>query len=108
MNPHLDQLHPYPFQRLSALLEGVQPATNSPVIAWSMGEPRHEAADFLVEALRDEDNVRRGLGTYPPTRGLPELRDAIADFVTRRFHLGSRPDPETQVLPVNGTREAPS
>lgn len=106
MNRRLDALHPYPFERLTALLEDVQVEMNAPPIAWSVGEPKHDTAQFLVDALRDENNIRQGLGTYPPTRGLPELRGAIADFLVRRFALTDRPDPESQVLPVNGTREA--
>ncbi len=105
MNPRLNALNPYPFQRLNALLGEIQPAIE-PVIAWSMGEPKHETAAFLIEALTNPVNIQQGLGTYPPTKGLPALRDAIADFVTQRFQLKDRPDPESQVLPVNGTREA--
>ena len=106
MNHQLDLLHPYPFQRFNQLLEGVTTGSRAPLIAWSMGEPRHEAADFLVNALQDEQLIREGLGTYPPTRGLPELREAIAAFLARRYRLGGMPDPETRVLPVTGTREA--
>ena len=106
MNRQLEYLHPYPFQRFNQLLENVSSESNEPLIAWSMGEPRHDAADFLVNALQDEDLIRRGLGTYPPTKGLPELREAIAGFLQRRYELSNGPDPETQVLPVTGTREA--
>jgi len=106
MNHYLDTLHPYPFERFNKLLEGVASEIDLPLIAWSMGEPKHLAPDFIVEALTNEEVIRRGFGTYPPTRGLPELRRAIADFVDRRFRLQQPLDPETQVLPVNGTREA--
>lgn len=106
MNPYLDKLHPYPFERFNAMLEGVESEVNSPLIAWSLGEPRHEAPDFIVSAMAEETLIREGFGTYPPTKGLPELRQAIADFVNRRFKLDRAMDPETEVLPVNGTREA--
>lgn len=107
MNRRLDRLQPYPFERLGALLEGVSANPAKNFIPLSLGEPRHEAADFLIEAYGDADTVRHGLATYPPTKGLPELRGAIATFINRRFHLDVAPiDPETQVLPVNGTREA--
>lgn len=104
MNRRLDLLHPYPFERLNALLEGVQASPDHGLIPLSLGEPRHEAPDFLVEMYRRRELVLRGFGTYPPTKGLPELRNAIAAFVGRRF--AAPLDPETQVLPVNGTREA--
>lgn len=107
MNPRLDLLNPYPFERLNALLDDVTPAPEYDLIPLSLGEPKHDAPDFLVELYSRPERIRDGFATYPPTRGLPELRDAIADFVTRRFHLESAPiDPQSQVLPVNGTREA--
>ena len=107
MNPLLESLNPYPFERLAALLDGITPNPAYTQIPLSLGEPRHEAAAFLVDLYRQPDIIKRGFGTYPPTKGLPELRAAIADFTTRRFGLAAAPlDPETQVLPVNGTREA--
>ena len=106
MNQQLERLHPYPFQRFNALLASVETKSNAPLIAWSMGEPKHPAARFLVEALQDETLIRRGLGTYPPTKGLEQLRAAIADFLKRRYGLHQTPNAETQVLPVTGTREA--
>jgi N-succinyldiaminopimelate aminotransferase len=106
MNPLLDELQPYPFERFNALLDGVKSSASQPLIAWSLGEPRHEAPDFLVSQMQEGDIIRRGFGTYPPTRGLPELRESIAEFLARRYQLPRKPDPESQVLPVNGTREA--
>ncbi len=107
MNKRLELLQPYPFERLNAMLDNVQPPAGVKHIPLSLGEPKHATPDFLVELYRDEKTVRHGLGTYPPTRGIPELRQAIADFVNARFNLASTPvDPESMVLPVNGTREA--
>ncbi|MCB1646299.1 MAG: succinyldiaminopimelate transaminase [Pseudomonadales bacterium] len=106
MNHKLDLLNPYPFEKLNALLADVTPATNDRFIALSLGEPKHAAPDFLVEAYQNETTIRAGFGTYPPTRGIPELRSAIGGFIDRRFKLQTAIDPETQVLPVNGTREA--
>ena len=107
MNPLLDRLNPYPFERLNALLEGVTPSREHEFIALSLGEPKHRAPDFLVDLYRQEDVIRQGFGTYPPTKGLPQLRQSIAEFVNRRFHLDAHPiDSESQLLPVNGTREA--
>jgi N-succinyldiaminopimelate aminotransferase len=106
MNRNLDKLHPYPFERFNKLLEGVESATNLPLIAWSLGEPKHPAPDFIIRAMQDKELIKEGFGTYPPTKGLPELRSAISDFTRRRFNLNTRPDPERMVLPVTGTREA--
>lgn len=103
-NQRLDQLHPYPFERLNQLLENATPAA-LPFISLALGEPKHETAKFLIDAYQDEKLIRRGFGAYPPTKGLPELREAIAAFVTRRFNLPSDLNPETEVLPVNGSRE---
>ncbi len=104
MNPNLDALKPYPFERLTRLKAGVTPPTDVAPIALSIGEPRHAPPPAVLEALRrHEGDVAR----YPTTTGLPELRTAIAEWVTSRYALveGSL-DPERQVLPVNGTREA--
>jgi N-succinyldiaminopimelate aminotransferase len=101
MNPDLERLHPYPFARLRALVADVTPADKPPV-ALSIGEPRHAAPDFVARALADHTDL---LARYPATAGSPELRQAIADWLARRF-APAEPDPHTQVLPVNGTREA--
>ena len=106
MNRELDKLHPYPFERFRKLLEKVEPGVNLPLIAWSLGEPKHSAPGFIVDGMREEDLIRQDLGGYPPTRGLPELRRAISEFLQDRFRLSRAPDPDSQVLPVNGTREA--
>lgn len=106
MNPLLDLLNPYPFERLNELLEGIKPSDAHSFIALSLGEPKHETPPFLVEIYRDKANILKGFGTYPPTKGLPELRKAIGDFLVRRYRLAHALDPETQILPVNGTREA--
>lgn len=103
-NHRLELLKPYPFQRLNDLLEDVEPV-DLPFISLALGEPKHPAADFLINAYREEDLIRQGFGAYPPTKGLPELRTAIADFLTRRYLLPRELDPETEVLPVNGSRE---
>ena len=101
MNSHLTDLQPYPFERLRALFAGVTPPALAP-IRLSIGEPQHATPAFIGEAL-----VRHldGLSVYPTTAGLDRLREAIADWFGRRYGL-PRLDPATQVLPVNGTREA--
>ena len=104
MNPHIDRLLPYPFERLNALLARLTPNAARERVSLSIGEPKHVAPDFVVAALADAEALRQGLATYPPTRGSDELRVAIAGWMHRRF--GVALDPATQVLPVNGTREA--
>jgi N-succinyldiaminopimelate aminotransferase len=102
MNPDLDRLQPYPFERLGRLLDGVVPPDDRARIRWSIGEPRHAPPAFALDALRE---AASGVGHYPATRGSPELREAIADWLAARFEPGPV-DPDSQVLPVNGTREA--
>ncbi len=102
MNQDLDKLHPYPFEKLRELFAGVVPPESLPHIALSIGEPKHASPEFVKTMLRDNLD---GLAKYPSTKGLPELRQAISRWACRRFQLHGL-DPETQVLPVNGTREA--
>lgn len=109
MNPDLNRLQPYPFEKLYQLKDGLQaPADRSP-IALSIGEPKHEPPHFVIEELI---NHLHGLGNYPLTKGSAPLREAIAAWLQRRFDLTASSqnsrgiDPETQILPVNGTREA--
>lgn len=102
MNPDIALLHPYPFEKLAALFKGVTPAAGKSPISLSIGEPKHASPAFVMEALAA--NFAK-LSVYPSTKGIPELRSAIAGWLTRRFNL-IHVDAETQVLPVNGTREA--
>ena len=104
MNPALNNLQLYPFQRLNALKAEIAPPAHLSHVPLSIGEPKHPAPDFLVEALCDETLIRRGLGTYPATLGSAELREAIALWAKQRF--GATLNPGTEVLPVSGTREA--
>ncbi len=103
MNPDLQILQPYPFERLRRLKADIVPAAELTHIDLSVGEPKHPAPEFVTQVLASSLS---GLSTYPATKGLPELREAIAQWLERRFKLSKRPDPDTQVLPVNGTREA--
>ncbi len=103
MNPDLEKLQPYPFEKLRRLFAGAQPVA-LPHIALSIGEPKHATPGLITDSLQRHLD---GLSRYPLTRGMPELRQAIADWLVRRFQLAETGiDPETQVLPVNGTREA--
>ncbi len=106
MNRHLEKLFPYPFERLNVLLNKIEPESKAPLVIWSVGEPKHSAPDFLVELMQDTDFIKSGFGSYPPTKGLPELRIAISSYLHSRYQLSEAPDADHQVLPVNGTREA--
>lgn len=104
MNSDLNRLHPYPFEKLRELFKGAEPPSALPHIALSIGEPKHQSPAFAVQAL--VENIEK-LAVYPLTKGIPELRETIAAWLNRRFGLnGSGINPETEILPVNGTREA--
>ena len=104
MNPYLDRLQPYPFERLAELKRGIEPNPNLAPIALSIGEPKHPTPAFIGETLLAHLHQ---LSAYPNTRGLALLRESIADWLARRFQLPAASlDPERQILPVNGTREA--
>jgi N-succinyldiaminopimelate aminotransferase len=104
MTPNLKHLHLYPFERLAQLKQGINPPADKPHIALSMGEPTHATPHLIQEALLTH---LHGLANYPTTKGIPELRQAIAEWISRRFQIPAMAiNPETQVLPVNGTREA--
>ena len=104
MNPNLSLLQPYPFERLARLLDGTTPPAHLQPISLSIGEPRHPTPGFITEELITH---LHGLSRYPVTRGTAELRNAIANWLQQRFSLAADSlDPDSQVLPVNGTREA--
>lgn len=104
MNPNLSRLQPYPFERMAKLHAGVTPPEGLAAIRLSLGEPKHPTPGFIGEALLEH---LHGLSLYPATRGSLQLRETIANWLGTRFALppGSL-DPDRQVLPVNGTREA--
>jgi N-succinyldiaminopimelate aminotransferase len=101
VNPRLSLLQPYPFERYRALLAGVTPPSLPP-IRLSIGEPQHATPPLIGEALLAHLD---GLSAYPATAGLPEFRNAMARWFERRYSLPAL-DAATQVLPVNGSREA--
>lgn len=102
MNPRLARLQPYPFEKLRALLAGVVPNAGLKPLNLSIGEPKHATPELVKAALTANLD---GLSAYPATAGLPELREAIAGWLSRRYQLPAV-DPATQVMPVNGSREA--
>ena len=102
MNPRLQALQPYPFEKLRELFAGVTPNPALPHISLGIGEPRHPTPDFIKRALAESLGK---LASYPPTAGGDALRQAVADWLVRRYGLRSI-DWKTEVLPVNGSREA--
>jgi len=104
MNPNLDLLHRYPFERLNELKAGITPPEHLKPISLSIGEPKHQSPAFVKQALID--NIDQ-VAVYPATRGGQPLRKAIAQWLQQRFNLPSQSiDAEHHVLPVTGTREA--
>ena len=102
MNPLIDRLRPYPFERLRALLAGCSPPAHLAPIDLSIGEPKHATPPLLLEAMAA---ALPSMSAYPKTVGSDALRIAIGGWLTRRYGLSAL-DPLTQVLPVNGSREA--
>jgi len=102
VNPDLARLQPYPFEKLRQLFAAVSPAPTLAEIKLSIGEPQHETPPFIQRALADNLG---GLANYPTTQGSDALRQAIAAWIARRYGVPTL-DATTQVLPVNGSREA--
>lgn len=94
----------YPFERLNNLLAPLTPNSNFTPISLSIGEPKHQPPDFALEILSDQEKVRALLATYPSTKGTTKLRQSISTWLKSRFSV--EVDYETEILPVNGTREA--
>jgi N-succinyldiaminopimelate aminotransferase len=101
MNPLLSKLQPYPFERLRLLHAGVTPNPAYKPISLGIGEPRHATPQLIKDALTGS---LAGLASYPGTLGEPKLRQTISDWLQRRYDL--KVDAATQILPVNGSREA--
>lgn len=104
MNPRLSLLQPYPFERLRQLFADITPNPDYAPISLGIGEPKHPTPPFIQQALCDATMGQPGLAGYPATLGEPALRQACADWMQRRY--GVTVDPATQVLSVNGSREA--
>ncbi len=101
MNPLLSKLQPYPFERLRLLHAGITPNPAYRPISLGIGEPRHATPQLIKDALIGS---LQGLASYPGTLGEPKLRQTISDWLQRRYDL--QVDAATQILPVNGSREA--
>ena len=98
----MQKLQPYPFEKLRALIAGHQPPARLRPVNLSIGEPKHPTPALVRDALA---SALEGLASYPATAGTPALRQAISAWLARRYGIPA-PDPDTQVLPVNGSREA--
>jgi N-succinyldiaminopimelate aminotransferase len=101
MNPLLQRLQPYPFERLKHLFSTVTSSATYPPISLGIGEPRHATPQLVLDALAASTEA---LSSYPATAGLPALRQSCANWVQRRYGLSLNPD--SQILPINGSREA--
>ena len=101
MNPLLARLQPYPFERLRTLTRDIKPNGALRPIGLGIGEPRHATPELVLQAMRDHLD---GLARYPATAGEPALRQACSDWLARRYRVAV--DPATQIVPVNGSREA--
>jgi succinyldiaminopimelate transaminase len=103
LNPQLDSLSDYPFEALRTLLNPVVPRVNDPPIVMSVGEPQHQPPALLTETLAAHAHE---WNKYPPMAGTPELRQAIADWLTRRYRLPAGAlDPDRHILTLAGTKE---
>jgi N-succinyldiaminopimelate aminotransferase len=101
LNPLLDRLQPYPFEKLRTLFAGVTPAAQS-AIRLSIGEPQHATPDLICRAMQE---AFTGLAVYPVTAGSDTLRQRIGQWLETRYQLPAI-DWAKQILPVNGSREA--
>ncbi|WP_229007309.1 succinyldiaminopimelate transaminase [Methylophilus sp. Leaf408] len=102
MNRHLNLLQPYPFQRLRDLFDGLTPNPDFAPVNLSIGEPKHATPEIIIETLRANLG---GLASYPTTIGVPALREAINQWLQRRYKIPAL-NIDKAILPVNGSREA--
>ncbi|MBC3860901.1 succinyldiaminopimelate transaminase [Undibacterium jejuense] len=101
-HPHLAKLQPYPFEKLKRLFADTKPNASFKAISLGIGEPKHPTPEFIKQALVDNMD---GLANYPLTAGSEALRSSISQWITRRYSIPAL-NPATQILPVNGSREA--
>lgn len=104
INDRLDRIGDYPFDRLRALLDVHAPSVNDPPVSLAVGEPQHAPPELVRTVVNDSFDL---WGKYPLVRGTASIREAVAGWLARRYGLsGDMIDPETNVIPVSGTREA--
>jgi N-succinyldiaminopimelate aminotransferase len=102
VNPNLDLLHPYPFQKLRELFAGVTPNPALRHVNLSIGEPKHATPQLVIDSLNAN---MAGLASYPTTQGSDALRRSISQWLAQRYGIPPL-DIAKQVVPVNGSREA--
>ncbi|GGC91249.1 succinyldiaminopimelate transaminase [Undibacterium terreum] len=102
VNPFLNKLQPYPFEKLKQLFADVKPNPEFKAISLGIGEPKHPTPALIKQALTAHLD---GLASYPSTMGSEALRASISQWLARRYAIPAL-DPATQILPVNGSREA--
>jgi N-succinyldiaminopimelate aminotransferase len=102
VNPFLNKLQPYPFEKLKQLFAGITPNPAYKAISLGLGEPKHATPAFIRSALTAHLD---GLASYPSTAGIDTLRNAISAWLARRYSIPGL-NPLTEILPVNGSREA--
>lgn len=102
MSPRLSLLQPYPFQKLKQLFAGTTANPDLSPVNLSIGEPKHATPQLITDALTQNFS---GLSAYPATLGSDALRSSISQWLARRYQIAA-PDPATEVIPVNGSREA--
>ena len=104
LNPALESFTDFPFDRLRALLGPVEPPKDMEPLVLSIGEPQHAPPPVVAEVLAASAHL---WGKYPPVDGSPTFRRAAADWLTRRYLLPEGwIDPDAQILPIAGSREA--
>ena len=101
-HPHLTKLQPDPFEKLRLLFAGVTPSSAYSAISLGIGEPKHPTPALIKQALIDHLD---GLASYPATAGSEALRNSVSQWLSRRYNIPAI-NPATQILPVNGSREA--
>ncbi|SPY05613.1 succinyldiaminopimelate transaminase [Neisseria meningitidis] len=102
MNTLLKQLKPYPFARLHEAMQGISAPEGMEAVPLHIGEPKHPTPKVITDALTASLHE---LEKYPLTAGLPELRQACANWLKRRYD-GLTVDADNEILPVLGSREA--
>lgn len=104
MNLDLQRLQPYPFEKIAILKQGIQANPDLSPLSLSIGEPKHPTPAIIIDSLRSSLSL---ISQYPGTKGTLEIRESIANWLIQRFQLPENGvNPDTNILPVTGTREA--